>query len=303
MRVGIIGLGRMGMNMARRLMEKGWQVAVYNRTKEKTKRIAAEGAEPAYCLAELAEKLDPPRVLWLMLPAGGVVEEYVAGLREVLCAGDIVVDGGNSYFKDAVRRSGYLGEKGISFVDVGVSGGVWGLKEGYCLMAGGPAQVCLQLKPLFESLAPEGGYLYCGKSGAGHFVKMVHNGIEYAMMQAYGEGFQLIESSAYADSLDCAEVARLWNRGSVVRSWLLELAERAFAADPGLKNIKGYVDDSGEGRWCVSQAVEAGVPALVIAQSLMSRFKSRESDSFSDRVVAALRREFGGHEAVPRKHE
>jgi 6-phosphogluconate dehydrogenase len=299
MKVGIIGLGRMGMNMARRLIGKGWPVAVYNRTGAKTDQAAAEGADPAYSLAELAEKLDPPRVAWLMLPAGAVVEKHVEGLKEVFSPGDIVIDGGNSFFKDAGRRAVYLGEKGIGFLDVGVSGGIWGLSEGYCLMAGGPEDVYRRLLPLFQSLSPEGGCLYCGRSGAGHFVKMVHNGIEYAMMQAYGEGFQLIESSSYVDSVDYAEVARLWNRGSVVRSWLLELAEKVFAGDPGLENIRGYVEDSGEGRWCVQQAVEAGVPAPVITQSLMSRFRSRQTDSFSDRLIAALRREFGGHGVMP----
>ena len=296
MDTGIVGLGRMGMNMARRLLRKGHRVVAFDRTPEKTGQTASEGAVPAYSLAQLAEKLEAPRTVWMMLPAGAVVEDHLGRLRDVLSPGDVVVDGANGDFRDAERHAGFLMENGIHFLDAGVSGGIWGLEEGYCLMIGGDREVYRRLEPVFESLAPEGGYLYCGKAGAGHFVKMVHNGIEYAMMQAYGEGFQMLESSDYGKFLDHGKVARLWNNGSVIRSWLLELAEKAFSADSRLEKIRGYVEDSGEGRWCVREAVESGVPAPLITLSLMSRFRSRQADSFSDRLVAALRREFGGHE-------
>lgn len=298
MKIAMIGLGRMGMNMARRLLRGGHEVVAYNRTQEKTGEIAAEGAVAAYELAEISQKLTAPRVVWMMLPAGKVVDDHLSQLIEILSAGDIMIDGGNSYFKDSIRRSTYLSGRQIEFLDVGVSGGIWGLASGYCLMIGGTNETYRMLEPLFRSLAPEDGYLYCGPSGAGHFVKMVHNGIEYGMMQAYAEGFQLLEASPYAGSLNYAEVAHLWNQGSVVRSWLLELAEAAFEKDPDLSDIRGIVEDSGEGRWTVNQAVEAGVSIPVIALSLMNRFRSRSENAFSDRVLSALRREFGGHEVV-----
>jgi len=285
----------MGMNMVRRLLQGGHEVVAYNRTPQKTKEIAGEGAVAAYSLSELSEKLTPPRVAWMMLPAGPAVDDHLLGLRKILSPGDIVIDGGNTYFKDDIRRAESLAEKDIGFMDVGVSGGIWGLKVGYCLMIGGPKETYRYLEPVFEALAPKEGYLHCGPTGAGHFVKMVHNGIEYGMMQAYGEGFQILEASPYAGTLNYAEVSHLWNRGSVVRSWLLELAEAAFSRDGKLADIRGYVEDSGEGRWTVHQAVETGVSAPVITLSLMNRFRSRDKDSFSDRVVAALRREFGGH--------
>lgn len=271
----------------------------YNRTPQKTEELAREGAVQAYSLPEIVLNLTTPRILWLMLPAGSPVDEHLDRLRELLSPGDIVVDGGNSWFKDDIRRAAFMAEKDIRFVDVGVSGGIWGLKLGYCLMIGGPRETYAYLEPLFASLAPQEGYLHCGAAGAGHFVKMVHNGIEYGMMQAYGEGFQILESSPYAASLNHAEVAHLWNQGSVVRSWLLELAEAAFSRDGKLTDIRGVVEDSGEGRWTVAQALDAGVSAPVIAVSLMHRFRSRDKDPFSDRVVAALRREFGGHAVVP----
>ncbi|PKN62308.1 MAG: 6-phosphogluconate dehydrogenase (decarboxylating) [Deltaproteobacteria bacterium HGW-Deltaproteobacteria-15] len=298
MKIGMIGLGRMGMNMVRRLLQGGHEVVAYNRSPEKAEEIAKEGAVAAFSVSDLAEKLPAPRVAWTMLPAGAAVEDHLLQLKEILSPEDIVIDGGNTYFKDDIRRAEMLGEKGIGFMDVGVSGGIWGLKVGYCLMIGGPEETYRYLEPVFKSLAPKEGYLYCGPNGAGHFVKMIHNGIEYGMMQAYGEGFQILEASPYAKTINYAQVAHLWNQGSVVRSWLLELAEAAFSKDGKLADISGYVEDSGEGRWTVNQAIETGVPAPVITLSLMNRFRSRDKDSFSDRVVAALRREFGGHAVV-----
>jgi 6-phosphogluconate dehydrogenase len=298
MRLGLIGLGRMGMNMARRLLLHDHQVVAHNRSIDKIDQIAAEGAEPAYTLDDLVEKLPEPRIVWIMLPAGAIIDEYLAQIREVFSPGDIVIDGGNTFYKDDIRRSQYLSAEDIKFMDAGVSGGIWGLKEGYCLMLGGDREVYQYLEPVFKSLAPEEGYLYCGPTGAGHFVKMVHNGIEYGMMQAYGEGFDILQSSPYANSIKHAKIAHLWNRGSVIRSWLLELAEDAFKDDEKLSGIKGYIEDSGEGRWTVQQAIESGVSAPVIALSLMRRFRSQTQDSFSDKVVAALRKKFGGHKVV-----
>jgi len=233
-----------------------------------------------------------------MLPAGTAVDAHINELMPMLTSGDVIIDGGNTFYKDDIRRARDLIKTGIRYVDVGVSGGIWGLQIGYCLMIGGPRDVFEYIEPIFKALAPEDGYLYCGDTGAGHFVKMVHNGIEYGMMQAYGEGFHILESSPYAPSLQFSKLAHLWNRGSVIRSWLLELAESAFSKSDRLSDIKGYVEDSGEGRWTVQQAIETGVPAPVIALSLMKRFQSQETDAFSDKVVAALRREFGGHRVV-----
>ena len=298
MKMAMIGLGRMGMNMARRLLRGGHEVVAYNRTSEKTDQLAQEGAVAAYSLAEVVEKLSPPRVVWIMLPAGFAADDHLLQFTGLLSSDDIVIDGGNTFYKDDIRRAEILAEKGMMLMDVGVSGGIWGLEKGYCLMIGGPREGYHHLEPIFKTLAPEEGYLYCGATGAGHFVKMVHNGIEYGMMQAYGEGFQILEASSYGESLNYEEVAHLWNRGSVVRSWLLELAEAAFAKDGKLSDIRGYVEDSGEGRWTVEQAIESRVSAPVITLSLMNRFRSRKTDVFSDRVVAALRREFGGHAVV-----
>jgi len=298
MQLAMIGLGRMGMNMARRLLQGGHEVVAYNRTPQKTDEIVREGAVGAYSLKEAAEKLAPPRIVWIMLPAGSAVDDHLLQLKDLLAEGDTVIDGGNTYYKDDIRRAEMLAGKGIRFMDVGVSGGIWGLEVGYCMMIGGMEDVCHDLEPVFRTLAPEGGYLYCGPTGSGHFVKMVHNGIEYGMMQAYGEGFQILEASPYAASFNYAAIARVWNQGSVIRSWLLELAEDAFAKDEKLAGIRGYVEDSGEGRWTVAQAIESGVSAPVIALSLMNRFRSKETDTFSDKVVAALRREFGGHAVV-----
>jgi len=298
MKLAMVGLGRMGMNMARRLLRSGHEVVAYNRTRGKTDEVVKEGATGVYDLKDLSEALVPPRIVWLMVPAGQPVDESLDQLKEILSAGDIIIDGGNTHFKDDILRKALLAETGIAFVDVGVSGGIWGLKEGYCLMIGGDRETSRYLEPIFRSLAPAGGYLYCGSTGAGHFVKMVHNAIEYGMMQAYAEGFDILDKSPYGDSLDFSRVSHLWNRGSVIRSWLLELAEEAFATDPRLSTIKGYVEDSGEGRWTVEQAIETGVPAHVTALSLFARFRSRQEDSFADRVLAALRREFGGHAVV-----
>ena len=298
MQLAMVGLGRMGMNMARRLLRGGHEVVAYNRTPQKTDEIVKEGAVGAYTLSEVVEKLGAPRIVWIMLPAGSAVDDHLVAFKDLLAEGDMVVDGGNTYYKDDIRRAEILAEKGIRFMDVGVSGGIWGLEIGYCMMIGGSAETYRYLEPIFKTLAPGEGYLYCGRTGAGHFVKMVHNGIEYGMMQAYGEGFQILESSVYGNSFNYAAIAHLWNQGSVVRSWLLELAEAAFAKDGKLTDIRGYVEDSGEGRWTVAQAIEAGVSAPVIALSLMNRFRSKETDTFSDKVVAALRREFGGHAVV-----
>ncbi|RJX26128.1 MAG: decarboxylating 6-phosphogluconate dehydrogenase [Desulfurivibrio sp.] len=296
MQIGMIGLGRMGMNMARRLLQGGHQVVAYNRSPDKTAEIVNEGATGSFSLPELAEKLEGrPRVVWLMLPAGKAIDEHLEKLRNILSPGDIIVEGGNSRYRDDIRRAAYLKGAGIHFVDAGVSGGIWGLKVGYCTMVGGEEKIFHYLEPVFQALAPADGYLYCGPTGAGHFVKMIHNGIEYGMMQAYGEGFALLEASPYAEHLDFHKVAHLWNQGSVVRSWLLELLEEAFAADARLDGLQGYVDDSGEGRWTVEEAIASGVSAPVITMALFARFQSRRENAFENRVLAALRREFGGH--------
>ena len=299
MKIGMVGLGRMGMNMSRRLLQGGHQVVAYNRTAAKTEELAGEGAEAAFSLAELVDKLDDRKIVWLMLPAGATVDDHISQLRELLSKGDIIIEGGNSYYKDDIRRSEELAVDGLNYVDAGVSGGIWGLKVGYCTMVGGRREDFDHLEPIFKTLAPDNGYMYCGATGAGHFVKMVHNGIEYGMMQAYGEGFALIEASPYKE-IDYSSLSGLWNQGSVVRSWLLELLELAFADDPKLAELHGYVDDSGEGRWTVLQAVETGVSIPVIAGALFRRFESRQPDAFENKVLAALRQQFGGH-AVKKK--
>jgi 6-phosphogluconate dehydrogenase len=300
MQIGMVGLGRMGMNMARRLLKGRHSVVAWNRTPAKVKEITKAGASGVHTLSELADFLKTPRVVWIMLPAGEPTEEAIDALKGLLEKGDTIVEGGNSFYKDDVRRFNELRKLGINYMDAGVSGGIWGLKEGYCLMLGGDLKTYRKLLPILKTLAPKDGYLFCGPAGAGHFVKMVHNGIEYGMMSAYGEGFEIMNASLYAEHMDFSKVARLWNRGSVVRSWLLELAEEAFKKDPRLSGIEAYVEDSGEGRWTVMQAVESAVPAPVITASLFQRFHSREKDSFSDRLLAALRNEFGGH-AVKKK--
>jgi len=290
----------MGMNMARRLLGGGHDVVAYNRSRDKTDTVVQEGAVGAYSLEEVVDKLEKPRALWIMLPAGDPVDDTIGTVKALLEPGDIVIDGGNSYYKDDIRRARDLEPLGISYVDAGVSGGIWGLSIGYCTMVGGPREAFDHLEPVFKTLAPEEGYLYCGTTGAGHFVKMVHNGIEYGMMQAYGEGFEILNSSPYGPALDMARVSHLWNQGSVIRSWLLELAEDAFKKDARLDGILGFVDDSGEGRWTVQQAIDAAVPAPVIAEALFARFRSRQDNSFSNRVLAALRNEFGGHRVKKR---
>ena len=295
MKLAMIGLGKMGINMSRRLLRGGHQVVGYDLSEQAVAQLAAEGAEAAESLANAAERLDSPRIFWLMLPAGDPVEKTIDRLRSLLAPGDIVIDGGNSYYKDDQRRYRSLAKDDIRYADVGVSGGIWGLEYGYCMMAGGDENTVAVLAPIFETLAPEGGFLHCGGSGAGHFVKMVHNGIEYGLMQAYAEGFEIMAASDYSDEFNFAKISHLWNQGSVIRSWLLELAQKAFEKNATLSDISGHVADSGEGRWTVQQAVDTAVPAEVITLSLMRRFRSRKTDPFSERVLAALRREFGGH--------
>ena len=295
MQIGMIGLGRMGMNMARRLMQHGIEVAAHNRSADKIDQLAEEGAVPAYTLEELKAKLEPPRTVWCMLPAGDPTGKTIAALKELLDPGDTVVEGGNSFYKDDIANGESLAEKGIHYMDAGVSGGIWGLQIGYCTMVGGPKEQFERLDPIFKALAPENGYMHCGPVGAGHFVKMIHNGIEYGMMQAYAEGFALIADSQFGDGLDLAELSNLWNQGSVIRSWLLELAGDAFEKSPKLDDIEGHVQDSGEGRWTVLQAIETATPAPVLTSALMERFASRRPNDFRNRVLAALRREFGGH--------
>ncbi len=294
MQIGFVGLGRMGANMVRRLLRDSHEVVAYNRTPEKTKEIAGEGAVAAFSIEELVSKLKPPRAVWIMVPAGDATEAQIAELLEHLESGDTIIDGGNTNFHDDQRRHVELAAKGIRYVDAGTSGGIWGLQVGYCLMVGGDQEAVQPLEPLFKSLAPEGGYLHVGGPGGGHYVKMVHNGIEYGLMQAYAEGFEIMHASEYP--LDLAAIADLWMQGSVVRSWLLELAARAFKANgPDLEHIKGYVADSGEGRWTVQDAIDHDVPAPIITLSLLMRFRSRQDDSYGAKVLAALRNEFGGH--------
>ncbi len=294
MKIGIIGLGKMGGNMARRLLKSGIAVAAYNTSPGKTRELEKEGAEPAYSLPELVSKLGSPALAWLMVPSGEATEATVLKLAGLLKPGDTLVDGGNSNYKDSVRRAGLLKEKGINFVDAGVSGGVWGLEKGYCIMAGGESGAFKTIEPFLKALCSEKGYMYCGAAGSGHFTKMVHNGIEYAMMEAYGEGFELLKASPYG-GMDFSKLADLWNSGSVIRSWLLELAGDAFKKNPELTGVAGYVEDSGEGRWTVQEAVDRGVSLPVITLSLFKRFSSRKPEEFSDKLTAALRDEFGGH--------
>jgi 6-phosphogluconate dehydrogenase len=297
MHLGFIGLGRMGANMVRRLVRDGHEVHVYNRTPEKAREIEGEGqgARAFFSIDELVTSLEKPRAVWIMVPAGDATEAQIEELLEHLEPGDTIVDGGNTNFHDDTRRYVALKEKGIHYVDAGVSGGIWGLQVGFCLMVGGDREAVTPLEPFFKTLAPPDGYLHVGGAGAGHYVKMVHNGIEYGLMQAYAEGFEIMHASDY--ELDLGAISELWMQGSVVRSWLLELAGRAFKSNgQELEHIKGWVADSGEGRWTVQEAIDHDVPAPVITLSLLTRFRSRQDDSYGAKVLAALRNEFGGHE-------
>lgn len=294
MKIGFVGLGKMGMNMVERLLGDGHEIVAYARTAETVKKAESKGATGAASLNDLVDKLRSPKIIWLMVPSGKATEETMRTCAARMNEGDILIDGGNSNFRDTVRRAGELKNNKISLLDVGTSGGIWGLKEGYCMMVGGDRTVFEKVEPLLKSLAPENGYAYVGPGGAGHFVKMVHNGIEYALLQGYAEGFEILKSKKEFD-LDLHKIAGLWNHGSVIRSWLLELAEIAFKKDPALESIRGYVEDSGEGRWTVAEAVDGSVPAPVITLSLLERFRSRQDESFSAKVIAALRNEFGGH--------
>jgi 6-phosphogluconate dehydrogenase len=319
MQIGVIGLGRMGGNIAQRLMRNGHKCVVFDQNPAALTSLVALGATASDGIADLVSKLATPRVVWLMLPAGEITENCVSKLADVLQPGDIIIDGGNAYFKDDIRRAQMLKRKAVHYVDCGTSGGVWGLDRGYCLMIGGEKDVIEQLDPIFSALAPgrgnilrtpkrdgrdprvEQGYLHCGPAGAGRFAKMIHNGIEYGLMQAYAEGFEILShSEAQAGEgarfkFDLADIAEVWRRGSVIGSWLLDLTSIALAADPQLAGFSGFVEDSGEGRWTVMSAIEEGVPATVLSASLFARFRSREKDSVADKLLSAMRHNFGGH--------
>jgi 6-phosphogluconate dehydrogenase len=324
MQLGMVGLGRMGANMVRRVMRDGHEGVVYDRGRDAVKPLVDAGATGCDSLADLVSKLAAPRHVWVMVPSGSATEATVQELGGLLSAGDCIIDGGNSYYKDDVRRSEMLAAKGIHYLDVGTSGGVWGLERGYCLMIGGPREIAEQMDGIFSSLAPgrgdieptrgrenrrgtaENGYLYCGPSGAGHFVKMIHNGIEYGLMQAYAEGFDIFRNAnsealpqnmRYDLALD--DIAELWRRGSVVSSWLLDLTAIALAEDPKLDGFTGFVQDSGEGRWTVMAAIEESVPADVLTASLYTRFRSRQDHTFAEKVLSAMRAGFGGHTEKP----
>ncbi len=324
MQIGMIGLGRMGANMTRRLLRGGHSVVVYDLNPGAVAGLVAEGAVGSASLDELVDRLEAPRAVWLMVPAGEPTEKMATALSLKLAAGDAIIDGGNSFFKDDVRRSRDLAAKGVHYLDAGTSGGVWGLERGYCLMIGGDRAAYDRLEPIFRTLAPgrgeiepspgrqgrggtaEEGYLYCGPAGAGHFVKMIHNGIEYGLMQAYAEGFDILKSAALERvpvdqryEFDLAEVAELWRRGSVVTSWLLDLSAIAFAESPDLAEYVGTVEDSGEGRWTVTTAIEEAVPADVLSAALYARFRSRQEHTFAEKVLSAMRKKFGGHVERP----
>lgn len=293
--IAVAGLGKMGANMALRLLAQGIKPVVWNREPHKAEELAAKGALAAASLTELVSKLKPPRAVWMMIPAGEPTESLFLKLMSLLEKGDLVIDGANGNWRDAVRHAEAAGERGVGFVDAGVSGGIWGLANGYCIMSGGEKEAFAGAEPFIKALCQEGGCLHCGAPGAGHYVKMVHNAIEYAMMEAYGEGFELLKASPFG-GVDPAEVASLWNHGSVVRSWLLELAQNAFDKNPGLEKISGQVPDSGEGRWAVEEAARLGVSLPAISIALFNRFRSQEKNNFGDRLSAALRHEFGGHD-------
>ncbi len=301
MRLGMVGLGRMGGNMAIRLIRNGHEVVGFAPSQPDRETVAREGAGTTTSLSELVAALQPPRVVWLMIPAGQVTESTVGELSGLLSDGDIVIDGGNSYYKDSMRRATELASAGIRFLDCGTSGGVWGLANGYCLMVGGDDAAVRVVEPVFLALAPEGGYAHVGPSGAGHFTKMVHNGIEYGLLAAYGEGFEILERSQF--DLDLERISGIWRYGSVVRSWLLELLHDALGKDPDLQSVRGWVEDSGEGRWTVQAAIDEDVPAPITSLALFLRFASRQSESFSAKVIAALRQEFGGHAVRPEERQ
>jgi 6-phosphogluconate dehydrogenase len=294
MQLAMIGLGRMGGNMTERLMRGGHRVVVFDRSPEAVQKYAGLGAEGATAPADVVSKLSAPRVVWIMVPAGKPVDETIAALTPGLSKGDVIIDGGNSNFHDTMRRAAELEKQGIHFVDSGTSGGIWGLENGYCLMIGASPEAFALCEPIFATLAPADGYAHMGPPGSGHYVKMIHNGIEYGMLQAYAEGYEILHASKDF-RLDLGKIAAVWNHGSVVRSWINELAERAFRKDSNLEALKGYVEDSGEGRWTVQEAIDLDVPAPVITLSLLARLRSRQADSFGAKVIAALRNEFGGH--------
>jgi 6-phosphogluconate dehydrogenase len=294
MKLGFVGLGRMGFNMVTRLARNGHEVVATTRDQDKVREIAKEpNVVGASSVADVVEQLESPRIVYVMVTAGEATERMIKNVAGQLSRGDVIVDSGNTNFRDSIRHGQELAAMGIDFVDQGTSGGIWGLKNGYCLMVGGEKHIFDRLEPIFKSLAPPDGYLHCGPTGSGHFVKMVHNGIEYGLLQAFGEGFEIMQASQF--ELDMQAIAHVWNQGSVVRSWLCELAELAFGRDPKLGGIRGYVEDSGEGRWTVMEALGENVPAPAITLSLLERLRSRQDESFSAKVIAALRNEFGGH--------
>ena len=293
MQLGFVGLGKMGLNMVTRLERGGHQIVAFDRSADAVAKAETAGVRGAATLDAVVAALAPPRAVWVMVPSGEPTESTVAALGDRLAAGDAIIDGGNTNFHDDVRRAQTLAAKQVHYIDAGTSGGIWGLKEGYCLMVGGREDVCRRLEPIFLTLAPEGGYLRVGDSGAGHYVKMVHNAIEYGLMQAYAEGFNLMHASEY--QIDLPAVASLWMRGSVVRSWLLELTARALKEDPALASLEAYVEDSGEGRWTLHEAVDRAVPLPVLSAALFTRFRSRDRNPFGERLLAALRNQFGGH--------
>ena len=294
MQLAMIGLGRMGGNMVERLMRGGHSLVVYDRDPVAVAKYSVLGATGATGIQELCGKLAAPRIIWIMVPAGKPVDETIERAVSCLDKGDVIIDGGNSNFHDTMRRAALLRERGIELIDAGTSGGIWGLANGYCLMVGASKDAFARCEPIFRTLAPPDGLAHVGPPGSGHYVKMIHNGIEYGMLQAYAEGYEILNASTNF-TLDLRQIAAVWNRGSVVRSWLNELAEQAFANDAKLEGIRGYVEDSGEGRWTVQEAIDLNVPAPVITMSLLARFRSRQPDSFSAKVIAALRNEFGGH--------
>ncbi len=294
MELGFVGLGRMGRNMVVRLLRDRHRIVATDRDPAPVREVETQGAVGASSLSDLAARLsERPRAVWVMVPSGEITEQVIRDVAGVLSPGDTIIDGGNSWYKDSVRRAQWLAERKIDFVDAGTSGGIWGLENGYCLMVGGDVGVCGRLEPVFRTLAPADGYARVGANGAGHLVKMIHNGIEYGMMQAYAEGFEILKASPYG--LDLRRISELWQHGSVVRSWLLELAASAFAEDPALEHVGDYVEDSGEGRWTVVESIERAVPAPVLALALQTRFRSRQNPSFQGKVLAALRHKFGGH--------